>query len=80
MSSVTLSPVSKAALGMVSDSRGLSLRFPRFIKLKEDKTVDMASTPEFLVEMYRAQQRAGKIKAGADDGELLDVGEFESDT
>lgn len=63
---------------MMSDSRGLSLRFPRFIKVKEDKTVDMASTPAFLAEMYRSQQRAGKIRAGADDGGVLDVGEFES--
>jgi DNA ligase 1 len=58
---------------MVSPSRGLSLRFPRFVRIKEDKTVEMASSPEFLASMYQAQIGKGESRAGKDEGELLDV-------
>jgi len=70
---VTLSPVSVAALGLVSDSRGLSLRFPRFIKVRDDKNIEQASNPEFLAEMWKNQQGKGSDQRGADDGDLLDI-------
>ncbi|CCM01478.1 uncharacterized protein FIBRA_03532 [Fibroporia radiculosa] len=70
---VTVSPVSIAALGLVSQTRGLSLRFPRFMKVREDKKIDDASTPDFLANMWRTQQSAGKDQRGADDGELVEV-------
>ena len=73
---VTLSPVSVAAYGLISDSRGLSLRFPRFIKVREDKKLEQASDPAFLAKIWRDQQ--GKTKQGADDGDLLDV-DFEEE-
>lgn len=61
-------------MGLVSQSRGLSLRFPRFIRVREDKTVEEASTPDFLAKMWRDQQ--GKdFEAGVDEGELLDADE-----
>lgn len=50
---VTLSPTYSAALGLVSDERGLSLRFPRFLRKREDKGIDEASTPEFLAGKFR---------------------------
>ena len=65
--------MSVAALGLVSQTRGLSLRFPRFMSLREDKDIMDASTPDFLAQMYRTQQAAGKDQAGADEGELVDV-------
>ena len=77
--SITVSPVSVAALGLVSQARGLSLRFPRFISVREDKGIADASTPEFLANMYRTQQAAGKDQTGADDGELVDVALDEED-
>jgi hypothetical protein len=43
------------------------------MRVKGDKTVDQASTPEFLVHMYRSQQVVENRGAGADDGELLDT-------
>ncbi|PIL36196.1 hypothetical protein GSI_01857 [Ganoderma sinense ZZ0214-1] len=70
---VTISPVSVAALGLVSPTRGLSLRFPRFMSVRGDKGVEQASTPDFLAGMYRTQQAAGKDQTGADEGELVDV-------
>ena len=73
--SVTLSPVSVAAQGLVSvsEDKGLSLRFPRFIRVREDKSVEQASSTEFLAGMYREQQERGREAAGgADDGDLID--------
>jgi DNA ligase-1 len=60
-------------MGMVSESRGLSLRFPRFIKVRDDKSIVDASTPDFVAQMWRDQQGKGKDKAGVDEGELVDV-------
>jgi len=45
---VTLSPTYTAARGLVSMERGLSLRFPRFVRKRTDKGIDEASTGEFL--------------------------------
>jgi len=75
LSSITVSPVSVAALGLVSKTRGLSLRFPRFMGVREDKGVEHASTPQFLAEMWEHQQGQGKKKdrGGVDEGELIDV-------
>jgi DNA ligase 1 len=73
LDSVTLSPVSIAAQGLVSEDKGLSLRFPRFVRVREDKSVEQASSTEFLVGMYRGQQERGKDLGGADDGHLIDA-------
>jgi DNA ligase-1 len=53
---ITLSPTYTAAIGLVSDERGLSLRFPRFLKKREDKGVDEASTSDFLATLWRKQE------------------------
>lgn len=65
-------------MGIISPSRGLSLRFPRFIRVREDKSIDEASTPEFLAKMWRDQERRGKDTTGVDDGELIDADMSES--
>lgn len=60
-------------MGIVSESRGLSLRFPRFIKVRDDKSIVDASTPEFVARMWKDQQGKGKNELGVDEGELVDV-------
>jgi DNA ligase-1 len=54
-SDITISPTYTAAIGLVSDEKGLSLRFPRFLKKREDKGIDEASTSEFLAGLWRKQ-------------------------
>ena len=54
---VTLSPTYTAAAGLVSDERGLSLRFPRFLRAREDKGVEEASTEEFLADLWWKQSK-----------------------
>ena len=74
--SITVSPVSVAAKGIISATKGLSLRFPRFIRTREDKIVSQASTPEFLANMWRNQR--GEAKQEDDDGDgLIDI-DYES--
>ena len=59
---ITMSPTYLAALGLVSEERGLSMRFPRFLKVREDKSIDEASTSDFLAELWRNQE--AKVKPG----------------
>ncbi|KAI1259615.1 ATP-dependent DNA ligase [Xylariaceae sp. FL1019] len=53
---ITLSPTYTAAVGLVSQERGLSLRFPRFLRKREDKSVEEASSSEFLAGLFRKQE------------------------
>ncbi|KAK7202946.1 putative DNA ligase I [Myxozyma melibiosi] len=54
---ITASPVYTASQGLLLDTdRGLSIRFPRFIRIRDDKSLEEASTPEFLAQLYIRQQ------------------------
>ncbi|KAF6809434.1 DNA ligase [Colletotrichum sojae] len=67
---ITLSPTYTAAIGLVSEDRGLSMRFPRFLKKREDKNMDEASTNEFLAGLWRKQEAKAPSKEGPrDDGD-----------
>lgn len=70
---ITLSPTYTAALGLVSQDRGLSLRFPRFLKKREDKGIEEASTNEFLAGLWQKQEAKAPIAP------LEDVGQDEED-
>ena len=66
---LTLSPRYKAAAAEVGGGgKGISLRFPRFIKERDDKKPDEASTAKLIAEMYQRQESVGKNKGpSADD-------------
>ncbi|QIW96687.1 hypothetical protein AMS68_002205 [Peltaster fructicola] len=65
---ITLSPTYTAAIGLVSEERGLSMRFPRFLKVREDKSIDEASTNDFLAGLYRKQEaKAPAVVADAEE-------------
>ncbi|BEI89860.1 uncharacterized protein CcaverHIS019_0212220 [Cutaneotrichosporon cavernicola] len=73
---ITLSPVYPAAAGYIGGERGLSLRFPRFIRVREDKDIEEATSAEEFAEMFRRQmapaalgQDVAKVESG-DEGEL----------
>ena len=61
---ITLSPTYTAAIGLVSEERGLSMRFPRFLKVREDKSIEEASTAEFLASLFRKQEAKAQPSEG----------------
>ncbi|KAI5361356.1 putative DNA ligase, ATP-dependent, nucleic acid-binding protein [Septoria linicola] len=75
---ITLSPTYTAAIGLVNEDRGLSMRFPRFLKVREDKGIEEASTSEFLAELWRKQEMRGP-NTSAKGGEGGIKGEEEGD-
>ncbi|CAJ1362598.1 unnamed protein product [Effrenium voratum] len=52
---ITISPKHMAAKGLVDPKKGLSLRFPRFMRKREDKGLHQATTPTQLAELFRKQ-------------------------
>ncbi|KAG9243862.1 ATP-dependent DNA ligase [Calycina marina] len=66
---ITISPTYTAAIGLVSDEKGLSLRFPRFLKVREDKSIEEASTNDFLAGLWRKQEEKAPTKSADDYNE-----------
>lgn len=71
---ITRSPTYLAALGLIDDERGLSMRFPRFLKAREDKSIEEASTSDFLAELFRKQERRVKTEDRVENADE-DVGD-----
>ena len=70
---LTLSPRYKAGWKEGVDGsgeKGISLRFPRFIKVREDKKPDMATSARQVAEMYRKQESVAKSKGPAVDDDF----------
>lgn len=65
---LTLSPRYQAAAdefqGTSDSGKGVSLRFPRYIKARDDKKPDEATTTRAVAEMYRKQEAVTKESAG----------------
>ncbi|KAK3943071.1 DNA ligase 1 [Diplogelasinospora grovesii] len=71
---LTLSPRYKAGqkegVDPSGESKGISLRFPRFIKVRDDKKPDEATTSRQVAEMYRKQESVNKSKGPAVDDDF----------
>ncbi|GAA5993417.1 hypothetical protein JCM11641_005977 [Rhodosporidiobolus odoratus] len=60
---LSLSPIYPAAKGLAGE-RGISLRFPRFIRIRDDKDAEQSTEPESIADAYRRQA----IQAGGGAG------------
>lgn len=69
---LTLSPRYLAGKGALMDAsgRGISLRFPRFIKERDDKKAEQATNGSMIVEMYRKQESVAKTKGPSVDDDF----------
>mmetsp|Transcript_107650 Transcript_107650/g.332526 ORF Transcript_107650/g.332526 Transcript_107650/m.332526 type:complete len:782 (-) Transcript_107650:19-2364(-) len=69
---LSISPVHTSAMGIKADGKGIGLRFPRFLRVREDKSPEESTGPDQIVEMFEAQASVSKDGRGGGGGDDFD--------
>lgn len=67
---LSISPVHKAALGKVDSGKGIALRFPRFLRRRDDKSPNDATSSDQVADMYRSQSSTVATKNDEEDWDM----------
>lgn len=70
---LTLSPTYTASIGLVSEDRGLSTRFPRFVRVRDDKSLEEATEAGELADLYWKQEAKAPAKREGREDEDVDA-------
>jgi DNA ligase-1 len=63
---LSVSPVHLAGEGIVDPKRGIALRFPRFLRIRDDKKPNESTTCYQIVDMYNNQSTINQGNAAFD--------------
>jgi DNA ligase-1 len=65
---LSISPVYTAAVGKVDPNKGISIRFPRLVRARDDKGPEDTTSPDEVADMYSRQAVVNKsTKSVVDD-------------
>jgi len=67
---LSISPVHSSAMGVKAEGKGIGLRFPRFLRIRDDKGPEDATSAEQIVDMYESQACVSKGGDGGDDDDF----------
>ncbi|XP_045762405.1 DNA ligase 1 isoform X2 [Maniola jurtina] len=70
---LSLSPAHRAAIGLLHPDKGVSLRFPRFIRIRDDKAPEQATSAQQVAQLYAAQDQ---VKNSSDKQKQRDFDDF----